>query len=200
MDKLEDKLGKEDNLLWYKAYKNTKLFKKYASSKWKQHIDYNRNVIIAKATGLLGSMAGAEIFGYNPHISSLAAIGGEIAGYNPVFIALHYSSKKDDYKEESKLSKKKATWDMIKVYAAGYASLPVFYGLMYTTNWLLQSYAIDEQWLSTLIAYTVSFAPAQVVATTFAHKFGVLKKKGEEKKQIPMPDYSAAKLITHARF
>ncbi|MFH1637117.1 MAG: hypothetical protein ABIB71_01700 [Candidatus Woesearchaeota archaeon] len=152
--------------------------------RWKQHIDYNRNVIIAKAVGLGGSIAGAEMFGHDPHLSSMAAIGGEIVGYNPTFMALHYFSKKEEYKkEDGKVSKKKATWDMVKVYAAGYAALPVFFALMYGTNYLLQTYAIDEQWLTTTIAYCTAFVPAQCVSTAAAHKLGVLKKKEEKPKK-----------------
>ncbi len=187
------------------GHNQVKLFDMYRNSKWKQHIDFNRNVLIGKVGGAVTAMIAAESFGGSAGGSSLAAVLGEPIGYNLTFVPLQYFSKKKDHEGEGS-SSKKAFWDTAKIYALGFLGVPVFSAVFFGMNYLLQTYVIDQQWLSTMISYTSALVPAQAVTTVASHYAGALNKKGEEPKKLKKfwkPDYNLADKLDmpkHVRF
>lgn len=146
---------------------------KKLAERYGQHIEFNRNVLLAGSASLLGSMGCAELADYlysDSALTATAATLSEAVFYASVYLPLHYRMKREEFAREGMLSYWK---DIGKFALAAVPSMLVFYPVFSMGTYKMLGWEF-RPFVSAVAAYAAASVPAQALMTYMAHRLGIL--------------------------
>ncbi len=146
--------------------------------RYRDHINFNKNILVSGAAGMAASVVSAEVAHYlqnDPKIIALIAAAGKIAAFNLSFLFLQYRSRQEKYLDEDRRTDWQAFGkDMLKIYATALPMAGVFYPMFIGGNNYLLNKNVNPG-VSTAASYTAAGLTSQLLYTYIAAKMGILR-------------------------
>ncbi len=145
--------------------------------KYRQHIEFNRNVAIATGAGMLGAIGCAELADYlcrDPNLTSVVSTIGDSVVFAGVYLPLHYRMKRGEFAQDGEMQWKDYWLDIGKTYLSSLPALMIFYPLFTVGNNLLLREGA-RPWISTTASFAGAYVPSMVAMTYIAHKSKLVK-------------------------